>query len=73
MALMSSGSLNISLVRLQKMMSHGFPVSVRECQCCVFDLMQVLKVHLVKEGDSKNYDGCISMLCISTAKLSAVR
>lgn len=39
MALMSSGSLNISLVRLQKMMSHGFPVSVRECQCCVFDLM----------------------------------
>lgn len=28
MARMSLGSLNISLVRLQKMMSHGFPASV---------------------------------------------
>lgn len=58
MALMSLGSLNISLVRLQKVMSHGFPfcVCVCECQRCVFEL---LKVHLETEGESKSLAGCI--------------
>lgn len=54
MALMSLGSLNISLVRLQKMISHGFSISVCECQWCVYEL---LKVHLEEEGESKNLDG----------------
>lgn len=54
MALMSLGSLNISLVRLQKMISHGFPISVCECQWCVYEL---LKVNLKKKGESQNLDG----------------
>lgn len=62
MALMSLGSLNISLVRLRRVMSHGFPVCVCECQGCVFDLMQVLKVYLGNWAESKNDDGCASPL-----------
>lgn len=73
MALMSLGSLNISLGEAaEKCRVMGFPsgrvnVSIGcliECKCWKF--------HFEKEDESKNYASCISMRCPSAAKPSAV-